>query len=694
MEKDLVCFQFDGFEVSPSAFTVSRHGQRLDFEPKATRVLIHLLQNRDRAITKDELVDAVWEGAAVTDNAITRVIAQLRKGLGDDPKSPRYIETLPTVGYRFIAPVTEASGSPPARRNWLAYFPIPIALISPLIWFAASSRRRTPRLTTQPPTQITVGSGFDGRPSFAPDGRQFVFCSDRTGRFELFVGTIDANQPARQLTSDGHQCVHPAWSPDGKWIAYHSPAAVGIWVIPASGGKPRRVSEFGSAPTWSPDSRTIAFTSMSPFSLAPFDLGDRGTIWTVALDGSALRQVTAPRVPYGNHGSPTFTRDGKSIIFSSLSRESALLILDLASGEFKPLLRVGVDIPRQIGSFASRLWDPVVHPTNGHIYFSAAGSNGQSTIWAAPLNGGKPVSIYVSESDTPTGLTISPDGRHLLFTRSFSKSRLMTLLPDGTSNTLYEAQAQRVSIPGYSPNGKWLVFGVEVQGRNRDLWVRPAAGGEALPISSEPGAKEWGGAWTSSGEILYSYFSDNMAEYRAFNPDTRASRPIHKRSLVGLHRPYLLPNGRDLICACSTPWNVCLGPVTDPNPRQITTHRNGAWFPIPNRRGDWLAYEVMEGETVQLWTMRPDGSSPQMLLNEGRVWPSGFSDDDRRILYSVMNQGVWDLGWINRQSRERKQLTRRTSFGSFVRTPVWRPASEEIAYESYEVRGNIHQLAL
>src|SRR3984893_9958071 len=77
-------------------------------EPKAFRVLVFLLRNPHRLITKDELLDAVWNDCAVSENSLTRSIALLRRLLGDDTREPRYIATVPTVGYRFLCDVEVA----------------------------------------------------------------------------------------------------------------------------------------------------------------------------------------------------------------------------------------------------------------------------------------------------------------------------------------------------------------------------------------------------------------------------------------------------------------------------------------------------------------------------------------------------------------------------------------------------------
>src|SRR5688572_14225248 len=103
MAPEVVSFQFDSVEVRPHAFQVLRDGIALPLEPKAVRLLLYLIENRGRAVGKDELLTAVWSDTAVTDNALTRVVAQLRRELGDAARNPRFIQTVPTLGYRFVA---------------------------------------------------------------------------------------------------------------------------------------------------------------------------------------------------------------------------------------------------------------------------------------------------------------------------------------------------------------------------------------------------------------------------------------------------------------------------------------------------------------------------------------------------------------------------------------------------------------
>src|SRR5882762_11720804 len=103
-------FLFDDVRIEPATFRAFKAGQVISLEPKALRLLLFLIENRGRLIEKEEILDTIWNGTHVTENALTREIGKLRKILGDDPKAPKYIQTVHTRGYRFIAELAEANG--------------------------------------------------------------------------------------------------------------------------------------------------------------------------------------------------------------------------------------------------------------------------------------------------------------------------------------------------------------------------------------------------------------------------------------------------------------------------------------------------------------------------------------------------------------------------------------------------------
>src|ERR1039457_7060996 len=98
-------FRFADVEVREREFSIIKAGETLPVEPKAFRVLLFLLHNPQKLITKEELLDAVWGETAVSENSLARSVALLRRLLDDDTHQPRYIETVATVGYRFACQV-------------------------------------------------------------------------------------------------------------------------------------------------------------------------------------------------------------------------------------------------------------------------------------------------------------------------------------------------------------------------------------------------------------------------------------------------------------------------------------------------------------------------------------------------------------------------------------------------------------
>jgi TolB-like protein/DNA-binding winged helix-turn-helix (wHTH) protein/Tfp pilus assembly protein PilF len=160
-----VIFRFDRFQADDTAFRLIANGAPVSLEPKALRLLLYLIENRGRLVRKQELLDSVWGDAAVSENALTRSVGLLRKTLNDDSREPRFIETVPTAGYRFIAhvdttandePTTIQSLTPPApgpRAQTLhtprSHFRLAAILVACLaavatVWLLASRHQSAP----------------------------------------------------------------------------------------------------------------------------------------------------------------------------------------------------------------------------------------------------------------------------------------------------------------------------------------------------------------------------------------------------------------------------------------------------------------------------------------------------------------------------------------------------------------------
>jgi TolB-like protein/DNA-binding winged helix-turn-helix (wHTH) protein len=113
-------YRFDDFLADPVTWRLSRNGQEIHLEPVVLKLLIYLIAHRGRLVTRQELMDTVWGDTVISESALTKAVARLRKALDDDPVSPRYLETVRSQGYRFVAAVEEierldASDLPPAK---------------------------------------------------------------------------------------------------------------------------------------------------------------------------------------------------------------------------------------------------------------------------------------------------------------------------------------------------------------------------------------------------------------------------------------------------------------------------------------------------------------------------------------------------------------------------------------------------
>ena len=100
-------YRFDDFLADPETWRLSRDGQEIHLEPVVLKLLIYLIEHRERLVTRQELMDTVWGDTVISESALTKAAARLRKALGDDSATHRYLETVRKQGYRFVAEVEE-----------------------------------------------------------------------------------------------------------------------------------------------------------------------------------------------------------------------------------------------------------------------------------------------------------------------------------------------------------------------------------------------------------------------------------------------------------------------------------------------------------------------------------------------------------------------------------------------------------
>jgi DNA-binding winged helix-turn-helix (wHTH) protein len=112
--------RFESFDYDPADRRLRREGAPVELNARYLDALALLLSEPGRLVSKDRFLDEVWRGVPVTDEALTQCIKTLRRQLGDDASRPRFIETVPKHGYRFIAEVAHDATPRPATREWSA----------------------------------------------------------------------------------------------------------------------------------------------------------------------------------------------------------------------------------------------------------------------------------------------------------------------------------------------------------------------------------------------------------------------------------------------------------------------------------------------------------------------------------------------------------------------------------------------
>uniref|UniRef100_Q01P42 non-specific serine/threonine protein kinase n=1 Tax=Solibacter usitatus (strain Ellin6076) TaxID=234267 RepID=Q01P42_SOLUE len=542
--------------------------------------------------------------------------------------------------------------------------------------------------------QVTTVPGLAIGASFSPDGKQIAFSSNRNGWFEIYTKPSEGPGSDHQVTTDGNQAVEPAWSPDGKWIAYHSVAKHGLWMVPSGGGTPHRISEFGSAPAWSPDGRTLAFRSYETSSLALSDWPGDGesTIWIVAADGTNLQQLTQPRNPPGQHADPSWSPDGKRLIFASLNIvtmgfRGALFTVDVKSGDVKPVPAGGI-------------WgaaNPVFALDGKGVYFAGrpniAGFNG--VYYSAFSDGANPVELYRTKQAVPARISLSRDGKSLAFTRMVNASQIWLTDTSGKeSKALYEDLVVRARIPNFSPDGSRLNYQVQSDDATLGVWLMNADGSNPTRVAPDLGNTN-GASWASNGNALVcSFFGSGKLRFIWISL-ADGSRRVMEEQTRDMLRSHLTPDEKEFVYDFGSPRNIWKRPVAGGPARQLTFGRQRNWFPELSWDGNWIAYQVTEGDETQIAVIDRNGGQQRLLTSgPGKRFAHSFASDNRRIAYAGFENGAWNLYWIDRITGEHKQVTHFTAFGSFVRSPAWRPGTEQIAYEYSDVKGNIERLQL
>jgi Tol biopolymer transport system component/DNA-binding winged helix-turn-helix (wHTH) protein len=726
MEPLPTVFQFDDVRVDAANALLTKAGKRVALEPKAFRVLVFLLERPGRLVEKEELLAGIWGDTFVTENALTRAIALLRKVLADTKGEAKYIETVPTRGYRFIAPIVRqaerAAGEPSPvaagsatgidsnsprsqtprpvlmlpRWAWLLVLPLAVAIA---LLRAGSFAQKSEPPQEYHPLQVTNSTEFDIYPTFSPDGNTIAYSSDQSGSFEIYLKQLTRGGSVVQLTNDGARNLQPAWSPDGSTIAYYSQAKGGIWLVPSLGGTARQLVAFGSSPAWSPDGAQIVFQSSgirdlsASSSIAIFN----STLWTVSVQDGMTHQLTHTDTPTGAHNSPTWSPDGRTVAFitDGFMELPGLWTLKLDTGRLTHL-----------GS-AWGLFNPVYARDGRRIFVSA-----QFSLWEVDLadqnrrNGLTHKKVFDSLPEISRYLAISADGHRLAFTRAKTISNLFALTmsgdrPSGAPVALTHDTRMRKTNPSVSPDGRRILFDVGSLDRNGGIWVLDSNGKTSNAVTVpciQP-------AWLRNGQDFYCSSAGELKDTTCTGDRCMATDLWKVHISTGTRERVqhieqdtcFLSYSHDdrrasFLSQRNGPPNVWTVSLEGGPPTQITFDKEGMGFASWSPDGQLLAIEGQRGDSTQIFTVRPGESPIQLTHALGQSWPFSWSPDGDKIAFAASRDGVWNVRWISRTTGAERQLTSYTGASHYVRYPYWSADGKTIVYEYAETTGNIWML--
>ncbi|GAA0720956.1 winged helix-turn-helix domain-containing protein [Dokdonella soli] len=476
--------------------------------PKAAAVLLQLVRAGGRTLSRDELINEVWKGTCPTNDVLTQAVKDLRRALDDDLHAPRYVETLPRLGYRLVAQarfVDAAELSSPQPTETPADFkmePVPVAriagspkywkwlaiglgvIVAMLAWAVLASRTQMARATAASPTwqvtarhSVTSDPGAEKAPRISPDGTRVSYTvTDANLRNSRIMQRSLGASRAVSLTSiaKGDQ-LYPAWSPDGAEIAYvlFSGDDCRLVIEPALGGAEREVGRCsGNVPghfSWAPDARHLLV------SQSPDQHGTAKAITLVPIDGGSAHALDYERAPFDMDLDAVYSPDGNRIAFRRGANPfSDLYVMDARGGAVRRLTHL-------VSTIRGFDWT-----RDGSALVFSSGHAGEQALYTVSMEDGHVDALGVQPAEFPNCARAS-DTVVYEIPRGRTQLAMISLEVDAQPPRDIVASTGSDSAAALSPTDDRVAF-VSDRGGAPQLWLHDPATDEtfALADSDEP----------------------------------------------------------------------------------------------------------------------------------------------------------------------------------------------------------------
>ena len=645
--------RFEGFEADLHTEELSNAGGKLRLPHQSFQVLALLLEKAGGLVTRDELRAALWPSGTLVeyDQRLNTTVNRLREALGDSAEAPRFIETLPKRGYRFIATIdppapslpvvperssqltgSEAARAPEAnipgsdgpaaalsgtasltdklpmqsqslRSRRKVLFAAAIGLSAILI--AVTISMMSDRSLTRPPfgRQVVPFTSLPGKeiaPTFSPDGNHIAFAwnegADAGHQYDLYVKSLGSERLLR-LTHHPSRWISPAWSPDGSAIAFVRQVEqhAGIFVIPTLGGSERNIVSSGLTVgsiiqiSWSPDGHQLAYSAYGAAGVPRVFIVSLQALntWPLSPAPECLAAVE-----------PAFSPDGKQLALACISSSAVytIYVVGLPDGPVRPL--------------ASMLGEPqgLVWAADGNrlIFSNDPGDGGE--LWQLTLNGQLEQLPFGEDGSTPA---VAARGGRMAYVRGRKtvdiwRADLTAAHPEESAvKLIYSTRTQ--AMPRYSYDGAHIAFQSNRSG-SVEIWMTDAQGADPDRLTSFNGPFTSAPSWCSDGQRIA--FDSRVSGIPAIYIEDINERVPRKlvTSRVNLSRPawsqdcrwLFASDAQDVLYRVASSGGQAERFIDPPSTYDVVV-------------ADRLIFNVLQTNGVVLWS-KPTGGGPQAPL--------------------------------------------------------------------------------